>query len=221
MNFCGKITVVHREAFLMKCFSSYADREQLQRMMKSSPLDAGMERHLVDQAARQAVYEHTLAASALSFTSALAPGVLRFAAVPIEYAAFLRESLQLVQKLLYLYTGMKQKQLLHHHQLQGYLYIFLGGSTAVKASSILSERATVFALKKLLRQKLYTMVPLIGGSIDTALTAAAMYQLAEEFSQHLYQRYLQHQEYLTIGCSERTSIQTPFFQVEDQKDSLQ
>lgn len=48
-----------------------------------------------------------------------------------------------------------------------------------------------------------------------------MYQLAEEFSQHLYQRYLQHQEYLTIGCSERTSIQTPFFQVEDQKDSLQ
>ena len=100
MNFCGKITVVHREAFLMKCFSSYADREQLQRMMKSSPLDAGMERHLVDQAARQAVYEHTLAASAVAFTSALAPGVLRFAAVPIEYAAFLRESLQLVQKLL-------------------------------------------------------------------------------------------------------------------------
>lgn len=70
-------------------------------------------------AARQAVYEHTLAASALSFTSALAPGVLRFAAVPIEYAAFLRESLQLVQKLLYLYTGMKQKRFCIINQLPG------------------------------------------------------------------------------------------------------
>ncbi len=209
--------IVQREAFLIECFASYTDRQMLQRMIKSSPLDAGMDPSLIHQVSQEVIRIHAIKAAGASMCASLAPGVLRLPTAWIEYASFVYETLLLTQKLLYLYTGMKQNQLLHHHQLQGYLAIFFGATTALKATGIALGELSEATVRHWIKGRLASLIPLVGAGVNTALTSAAIDQLANEFVSQLQQRHLQHQTYLTISCQQGEVIRTPLFAVNEEE----
>ncbi len=209
--------IVHREAFLMECFSSYADGLMLQKMMKTSPLDAGIDPAYIHRISQEIIHMHALKAGTVSMSASLAVGFLRLATLPAEYGSYVYESLLLVQKLLYLHTNMKQKQLLHHHQLQGYLAVFFGAASALKASGAAAGQLSNAILRRLIKQRLSKAIPLIGASVNTAVCIASITQLANEFEEELSKRQIQHQTYLTIACDEPAVIETPLFTVEGEK----
>ena len=208
--------IVQREAFLIECFASYVDRQMLQRIVKSSPLDAGIDPSLIHQVTQEVIRTHAVKAAGTSMCASLAPGVLRLSTAWIEYASFVYETLLLTQKLLYLYTNMKQKQLLYHHQLQGYLAIFFGASTALKTTGIALGELSEVAVRHWIKGRFATLIPLVGAGVNTALTSVSIYQLANEFVMQLRQRYLQHQTYLTISCQQGEAIHTPLFAVNEE-----
>ena len=110
---------------------------------------------------------------------------------------------------------MRQEQLLSHHQLSGYLYIFFGGTLTLKASGITLEVLIKTTLRRFLSGRMATLAPIAGCACSTAFTCMVFLQLAEAFRQTLVERCAQQQEYLTIGCTERPAIQMPLFVVEE------
>ena len=147
---------------------------------------------------------------AVALPSALASGVMRAFTLPLEYASYLYESALLVQKLLYLYTGIKEEHMLAHHQLPGYLCIFFGTVFTAKGVSAVSGTLMRMALRHALKMRMSSFVPLAGGAVNAAVTRLSMKQLAEELIAQLKERRIEHQEYLTIGCAPG-KVETPLF----------
>ena len=147
---------------------------------------------------------------AVALPSALASGVMRAFTLPLEYASYLYESALLVQKLLYLYTGIKEEHMLAHHQLPGYLCIFFGTAFTAKGVSAVSGTLMRMALRHALKMRMSSFVPLAGGAVNAAVTRLSMKQLAEELIAQLKERRIEHQEYLTIGCAPG-KVETPLF----------
>lgn len=116
--------IVDREAFLWECFAQQVPDPIREQLRTCAPAAAGIDEQRIEQVSRALIHAHAARASAASLSASLAQGILRLFTIPVEYAAFVYEALRLTQKLLYLHTGMRQEQLLSHHQLSGYLYIF-------------------------------------------------------------------------------------------------
>lgn len=207
--------IVDREAFLWECFAQQVPDSIREQLRTCAPAAAGVDEQQIEQVSRALIHAHAARASAASLSASLAQGILRLFTIPVEYAAFVYEALRLTQKLLYLHTGMRQEQLLSHHQLSGYLYIFFGGTLTLKASGITLEVLIKTTLRRFLSGRMATLAPIAGCACSTAFTCTVFLQLAEAFRQTLVERCAQQQEYLTIGCTERPAIQMPLFVVEE------
>lgn len=206
--------IVNREAFLRECFSCHAGKEQMARIIESSPLDAGMDHRYITEMANEMIHFHMLRAGVSSVSASLANGILRFLTIPIEYVSFVYEAMLLTQKLLYLYTNMKQDALLKHHQLQGYLAIFFGASITLKGSSVVISETTRAVLRYFISKRLAPCIALTTAAVNASLCSVEMYQMAKEFIRNIEKRRMEHQQYLTIGYEERCNIDTPLFTVE-------
>ena len=200
--------IVDREAFLWECFAQQVPDPIREQLRTCAPAAAGVDEQQIEQVSRALIHAHAARASAASLSASLAQGILRLFTIPVEYAAFVYEALRLTQKLLYLHTGMRQEQLLSHHQLSGYLYIFFGGTLTL-------EVLIKTTLRRFLSGRMTTLAPIAGCACSTAFTCTVFLQLAEAFRQTLVERCAQQQEYLTIGCTERPAIQMPLFVVEE------
>ena len=146
MNGLWNQILVSRDAFLLESLAPYVDDEILERLQSVSPAQAGVDPRVITRISDRIIAEHADRAAAVALPSALASGVMRAFTLPLEYASYLYESALLVQKLLYLYTGIKEEHMLAHHQLPGYLCIFFGTAFTAKGVSAAPcpENADVF-----------------------------------------------------------------------------
>lgn len=206
--------IVQREAFLWACFAQETTQETKRQLLSCAPIEAGISPQCIDQKGRSLIRAHARKAAVPAISASLAQGILRIVTIPIEYAAFVYEALRLTQELVYLYTGIRQEQLLSHHQLPGYLSIFFGSTFALKASSLGLEALIEVSLRRFLRGRATGMVPVVGGAVNTAFTYTAFCQLAETFQQELVKRREEHQTYLTIGWEEHEGIRMPLFSID-------
>lgn len=138
MNGLWNQILVSRDAFLLESLAPYVDDEILERLQSVSPAQAGVDPRVIARISDRIIAEHADRAAAVALPSALASGVMRAFTLPLEYASYLYESALLVQKLLYLYTGIKEEHMLAHHQLPGYLCIFFGTVFTAKGVSAVS-----------------------------------------------------------------------------------
>lgn len=210
MNGLWNQILVSRDAFLLESLAPYVDDEILERLQSVSPAQAGVDPRVIARISDRIIAEHAGRAAAVALPSALASGVMRAFTLPLEYASYLYESALLVQKLLYLYTGIKEEHMLAHHQLPGYLCIFFGTAFTAKGVSAVSGTLARTALRHALKTRMSSLVPLAGGAVNAAVTRLSMKQLAEELIAQLKERRIEHQEYLTIGCAPG-KVETPLF----------
>ena len=197
MNGLWNQILVSRDAFLLESLAAYVDDEILERLQSVSPAQAGVGPRVVARMRDRLNAQDGDRAAAVALPSALASGVMRAFTLPLEYASYLYESALLVQKLLYLYTGIKEEHMLAHHQLPGYLCIFFGTAFTAKGVSAVSGTLMRMALRHALKMRMSSLVPLAGGAVNAAVTRLSMKQLAEELIRGLREIA----PYVVIDCS--------------------
>ncbi|MEK4701740.1 bacteriochlorophyll 4-vinyl reductase [Solibacillus sp. FSL R7-0668] len=146
---------VNREEFLAKHFSSKVSSSQLVSIMELGPIEANVNKAVVDKVAKGLVNARTLTSTGASFAAGVPGGLAMAATIPADTVQFFGIALRMAQELGYLYgyEDFWDGDDINLEKINGDLVLFLGvmfgvgGSTA--AIKLLSSKLSQQALKKI------------------------------------------------------------------------
>lgn len=151
---------VNRQEFLAKHFSGKVSSSQLTTIMERGPIEAKVDKAIIDKAAKELVNARTLTSTGASFAAGVPGGLAMAATIPADTIQFFGIALRMAQELGYLYgyEDFWEDDDINIEKINGDLVLFLGsmfgvgGSTA--AIKVLSSKLSQQALKKIPQQAL-------------------------------------------------------------------
>ncbi|OHX64322.1 tellurite resistance TerB family protein [Flammeovirga pacifica] len=148
---------IEREYFLRKQFSRYLNDSELKKVIETSPSIAGVSNKIIGKVANSCINWQTAQITGLSFLAGIPGGWAMAATIPADLTQFYFQSIQLIQKLAYLYGWseifdaeedgtVSDESLL---VLSLFFGVMFGSSQANKAIMALSENMAKEVVKRL------------------------------------------------------------------------
>jgi len=171
MNFPG--VKINREEFLRKTFTKHYNEDKLLAIIESGPGKAGVPLELIDELASKAIAHHERLAVVASAASGIPGGFTMLATMPADVAQYYYHTLQVAQKLAYIY-GLPDLEQGGEEEFLEYMTLFIGVMSGVAAATNgikeLSKMIAETALKRLPRM---------------ALTKTAIYPIVKQIARLL------------------------------------
>ncbi|WP_193786675.1 hypothetical protein [Bifidobacterium bombi] len=95
---------VDRSQFLRSALKGMAPKSQINQALAQTPVQAGVPKSVIEEAAKNAINEEAARTTALSVATGLPGGIAMVATVPADAAQYLGHMLRISQELAYLYS---------------------------------------------------------------------------------------------------------------------
>lgn len=183
---------INREQFLKKELSKKVSEEKLLRAIKETPAKAKIDKSIIDEIADGCIKWQTLQVTAISFVAGLPGGWWMAGTIPADLAQFYWHTIQLVQKLIYIY-GWPELYENEDEQIDDetllritiFIGVMFGASAAAKVVSELSEKlsiqvATQLPKKALTKYGFYNLAKQVAKWIGVKLTKTTFSRIASK-----------------------------------------
>lgn len=173
---------INREDFLRAAFDSEVTEDQLNALLRSSPVEAGISKKTIERVAANSISHETAVVTALSTAAGLPGGWFALGTVPMDLAQYFAATFRISQKLAYIHgwpemfeSGTKNIS----DETKNLLVLFLGAMFGVQAANaglaklslaIATNVATKLPQKALTKTVLYPIVKQVFKAVGAKMT---------------------------------------------------
>lgn len=167
---------VNRDEFLAEHFTRHVSRNQLVEIIEKGPINANIDKKIIDKVAKKVISNRTMKSSSVSFTAGVPGGLAMAATIPVDTAQFFCMALRLSQEIGYIYgyEDFWDDDVLDVEKINKDLIIFLGVMFGVGGAT-----ATIKMLSSQLSKEVLKKVP------HKALTKTIYYPIIKKIASHI------------------------------------